>query len=128
MTLSSNRDQLITATLQSVAYQSRELIDAMEEDGARPGTLRVDGGMVVNDWLCQFLADVLDLPVERPVVTETTALGAATLAALGAGLVQDLAAAARLWHLDREFRPGMPAHVRQALLHGWRKAVERALL
>lgn len=128
LTLATNRDQLITATLQSVAFQSQELIAAMAEDGARINKLRVDGGMVVNDWLCQFLADILNLPVERPEITETTALGAATLAALGAGLVKDLDAAAQLWNLEREFQPDMHACVREELLLGWRQAVARALL
>jgi glycerol kinase len=128
LTLATNRDQLITATLQSVAFQSQELIAAMAHDGARMNNLRVDGGMVVNDWLCQFLADVLNMPVQRPEITETTALGAATLAALGAGLVDDLDSAAVLWNLDREFRPGMGAGVREELLAGWRRAVSRALL
>jgi glycerol kinase len=128
LTLATNRDQLITATLQSVAYQSQELVAAMAADGVPLASLRVDGGMVVNDWLCQFLADILNLPVERPQITETTALGAATLAALGAGLVTDLDAAARLWNLDREFQPTMSSAVRSELLRGWRVAVSRALL
>jgi glycerol kinase len=127
ITLDTNRDQLVTATLASVAYQTEELLAAMAADGAPVQRLRVDGGMVVNDWLCQFLADVLACPVERPVLTETTALGAATLAALGAGLVTDLQDAGRLWHLEREFRPEMKEIPRQGLLGGWRRAVARAL-
>ena len=83
MTLDTERDHLITATLASVAYQTVELVEAVTLDGADVGRLRVDGGMVVNDWLCQFLADVIDRPVERPVNVETTALGAAVLAAVG---------------------------------------------
>ncbi len=126
LTLDTNRDQLITATLCSVAYQTEELLAAMAADGARVERLRVDGGMVVNDWLCQFLADVTGCPVERPVVTETTALGAATLAALGAGLVDDLKGGA-LWRLEREFLPAMEPETRERLLEGWRKAVRRAL-
>jgi glycerol kinase len=105
MTLDTSRDHLITATLASVAYQSVELVAAMGADGAEVGKLRVDGGMVVNDWLCQFLADLIDRPVERPVNTETTALGAAVLAAIGGGLVPDLAAAGRMWGLERETCP-----------------------
>jgi glycerol kinase len=128
LTLATDRDQLITATLQSVAFQSQELIAAMAADGARMENLRVDGGMVVNNWLCQFLADMLNLPVERPEITETTALGAAMLATLGAGMVGDLDAATQLWNLDREFQPTMPALAREELLLGWRQAVERALL
>ena len=111
MTLDTNRDHLITATLASVAYQSAGLIDAVTGDGADVHRLRVDGGMVVNDWFCQFLADVIDRPVERPLNVETTALGAAVLAALGAGLMEDLDATRR-----------------EYLLTGWRKAVERSLL
>jgi len=84
--------------------------------------------MVVNDWLCQFLADMIDRPVERPVNVETTALGAAVLAAVGGGLVGDLATAAQMWGLDQEFQPAMDATRRERLLTGWRKAVERSLL
>jgi glycerol kinase len=127
LTLDSSRDQLVTATLQSVGFQTQELLAAMAADGARVERLRVDGGMVANTWLCQFLADITDCPVERPRITETTALGAATLAALGAGLVSDLAGAARLWQLEREFVPGLDPARRDALLAGWRQAVSRAL-
>jgi glycerol kinase len=127
LTLDSTRDQVITATLSSVGYQTADLLDAMAADGAPVQRLRVDGGMVINDWLCQFLADVLDCPVERPRTTETTALGAAALAALGAGLAPDLGAATRLWHLDREFLPAMDSATRARLLAGWRRAVGRAL-
>lgn len=128
MTLDTERDHLITATLASVAYQTVELVDAIARDGADVGRLRVDGGMVVNDWLCQFLADMIDRPVERPVNVETTALGAAVLAAVGGGLVDDLATASRMWGLDREFQPAMSGVNRERLLTGWRKAVERSLL
>jgi glycerol kinase len=127
LTLDSGRDQLITATLCSVAYQTEELLEAMAADGAPVARLRVDGGMVVNDWLCQFLADVLGCPVDRPVITETSALGAATLAALGAGLVTSLEDAAGRWRLEREFLPAMEDSYRQRLLTGWRRAVVRAL-
>jgi glycerol kinase len=128
LTLATNRDHLITATLASVAYQSAELVAAMAGDGAVLQRLRVDGGMVVNDWLCQFLADMMALPVERPVNTETTALGAAILASLGIGLIDNLAAAQNMWCLDREFVPSMPAAQRKRLLTGWNQAVRRALL
>jgi glycerol kinase len=127
LTLDSSRDQVVTATLASVGYQTADLLDAMAADGARVARLRVDGGMVANDWLCQFLSDLLDLPVERPRTTETTALGAAILAALGSGAAGDLAGAARLWQLDREFVPTMSGATRERLLAGWRRAVARAL-
>ena len=85
--------------------------------GAAFDQLRVDGGMVVNDWLCQFLADVLGRPVERPVIVETTALGAAVLAALGGKLVDDLDSARRMWGLEKEFQPAMAAAERERLLN-----------
>ena len=114
------------AALESVAYQTRDLMAAMAADaGEAPATLRVDGGMCANDWLMQFLADVLDLPVERPVVTETTALGAARLAGLGAGLEASPGALAQGWRLDRRFEPAMPAATREGLLAGWEDALSR---
>jgi hypothetical protein len=94
-------------------------------EDAELATLRVDGGMVVNDWLCQFLADTLDRPVERPVVVETTALGAAYLAGLAAGIYSSLEAVAQAWRLDRRFEPAMAADDRRRLLDGWRQAVAR---
>jgi glycerol kinase len=127
LTLDTDRDDLITATLCSVAYQTEELLAAMAADGAAVERVRVDGGMVVNDWLCQFLADIVARPVDRPAVTETTALGAAMLAALGAGLVGSLEEAAGLWRLQRTFEPRMSDVQRQRLLNGWRRAVARAL-
>jgi len=127
LTLDADRDQVITATLASVGYQTADLLDAMARDGAPVTRLRVDGGMVVNDWLCQFLADILSCPVERPLITETTALGAAALAALGGAQVSSLDAAVGLWQLDREFLPVMAGDQRRRLLDGWHRAVRRAL-
>ncbi len=126
MTLDTGPDELITATLQSVAFQTRDLLDAMAADGARPSSLRIDGGMVVNDWLCQLLADVLELPVQRPRVTETTALGAAFLAGLATGVYRGGEDLATSWQLQREFEPAMSGDHRRALLDGWRNAVQRA--
>ena len=114
------------AALESVAFQTRDLMVAMAADaGAPPDSLRVDGGMTANDWLMQFLADVLDLPVEKPTVTETTALGAARLAGLGAGLYPSPHALSGRWRLDRRFEPSMPAGTRERLLAGWDDAVAR---
>ena len=104
-----------------------ELVAAMRADGADLHNLRVDGGMVSNDWLCQFLADVCNLPIERPRYTETTALGAAVLAALGAGEFANLGAAAAMWGLERDFLPIMSDDNRERLMQGWHKAVQRAL-
>jgi len=121
----SGRDQVVTATLQSVAFQTADLITAMAEDGLRPSVIRVDGGMVANDWFLQFLANVLDIPVERPANVESTVLGAAYLAGYSAGVVASPGDIARLWERDSLFEPGMDAALRERLLEGWREAVGR---
>lgn len=131
LTRDSGVAHLARAALEAVGYQTADLTDAVADDmraGAPEvelGTLRVDGGMVVNDWICQFLADMLDRPVERPAVVETTALGAAYLAGLAAGVYGSLDAVAQAWRLERRFEPRMPAGDRQRLLEGWRRAVGR---
>ncbi|WP_419860794.1 glycerol kinase GlpK [Candidatus Palauibacter sp.] len=128
MTRDTGRAEIARAALEAVAYQSRELIDVMQADGApRPDTLRVDGGFTRNDWAMQFLADILDLEIGRPAVTETTALGAAMLGGLGAGVFADLPEVAALWRHDRAWRPVMDAEMREALYSGWRRAVARVL-
>jgi glycerol kinase len=99
----------------------------MQAEGASITRLRVDGGMAANDWMCQFLADILNVPVDRPEMIETTALGAATLAALASGQFSSLADSARLWRLDRQFEVNMQAGQRQKLLAGWQRAVAQAL-
>jgi glycerol kinase len=111
-----------------MAYQSRDVLEAMQLDaGLRLAELKVDGGAAVNDSLLQFQADILDTKVVRPVVAETTALGAAYLAGLAVGYWQDLDDVARNWALDRAFTPSMPAERREAMYGLWRKAVERSL-
>ncbi len=128
LTLASDVSDIVTATVQAVAYQTRDLLEAMAADGVQVTGLRVDGGMVANDWLCQFLADVLDVTVQRPKVTETTALGAAMLAAVGAGEFADLESAAALWQVDCSFQASMTGARREALLQGWRSALAQALV
>ena len=127
LTLDSSRDHVITATLQSVVLQTAELLRAMAGDGAVVKTLRVDGGMVVNDALCQFLADILDVQVQRPQDVETTAKGAAVLAALGSGQLADLQDAASAWQLDQTFTAMMSQERRQQLLDNYARAVTQAL-
>jgi len=127
LTLDSTRDHVLTAFLQSVVFQTQELLEAMHNDGASVQRLRVDGGMTVNDALCQFLADILDLPVQRPVNTETTALGAAMLAGVGQGVYADLAAASQAWHTEHDFQPAMEEARRMALLTGYQRATAQAL-
>ena len=121
----SGIDQIVTATLQSVAYQTHDLISAMTDDGMSPGVIRVDGGMVGNNWFLQFLADILDTPVERPVNVESTVLGAAYLAAFGAGILQSSAQIASNWRCDTRFEPSMSSDRRGQLLDTWRVAVSR---
>ena len=128
LTRATGPAELARAALESVAYQTADLLDAIAKDGVRPQTLRVDGGMVANDWLMQFLADILDLPVERPKVMETTALGAAFLAGLQAGLYGSTDDVGAIWSRGARFEPKMKASEREALLAGWRRAVERTLL
>lgn len=118
--------EIVTAGLQSVCYQTCDLLEAMRQDGAAaPSALRVDGGMVVNNWVMQFLADILGVPVERPEVTETTALGVAYLAGLQLGLYASLDDIARMWHRDRRFEPCMGEAHRARLYDGWLDAVKR---
>ena len=128
LTLDATADHLARAALEAVAYQTRDLTEAMRADGAgRAAALRVDGGMAANDWLCQFLADILEAPVERPLGVETTALGAAFLAGLAVGVWPGLDALSATWSLDRRFEPRMPPAQRETILAGWRDAVRRTL-
>jgi glycerol kinase len=116
---------IVTATLQSVCYQTRDLMDAMAGDGVKPTALRVDGGMVANDWIAQCLADLVLIPVVRPRVTETTALGAAYLAGLQSGVFASTSVLAEQWRQEQEFLPQMPEAQSMALYEGWQAAVAR---
>jgi len=115
--------EFVRATLESVCYQTFDLLEAKRRDGLAPTRLRVDGGMVQNNWLCGFLADVLDIVVERPLETETTALGAAYLAGLQVGLFSSLDDIASRWQAQREFDPSMKSSQRNLLLADWHDAV-----
>ena len=115
--------ELARATLESVAFQTYDLFKAMSDDGVSPTKVRVDGGMVHNNWLCQFLADILNIPVQRPVQIETTALGAAYLAGLHCGIYESPEDLASNWQLDREFTPSINAEQRDQMLAAWQKAV-----
>ena len=122
--------EIARAALDSVCFQTRDLLEAMARDMRdagldAPRALKVDGGMVRNDWFCQRLADLTGLPVDRPQVTETTALGAAYLAGLSAGIFSDFSDIAKGWALDRRFTPEMGRAVRDTLYDGWIKAVNR---
>jgi glycerol kinase len=130
LTRNSGPAELARAALESVAYQTRDLVEAMRADwpeGAGDTVLRVDGGMTANDWVLQGLADILGAPVDRPRILETTALGAAWLAGMGAGLYPGPDEFARGWALDRRFEPAMDEALREAKYAGWRDAVSRTL-
>lgn len=120
--------EIVTAGLQSVCYQTADLLNAMIEDGtATPTALRVDGGMVENNWLVQFLSDILQVTVDRPTVTETTALGAVYLAGLQVGIYKSFDEIASLWQCDRRFNCQMPVEQQQHLYAGWLNAVKRVM-
>lgn len=125
LTRGSGRHQIVTATLQAIAYQTRDLIDAMAEDGIVPSVIRVDGGMVANAWFLQFLADILDISIERPVDVESTVLGAAYLAGLQSGVIDSIGHIAGNWQRDVLFEPAMSDDQREHLLSAWAAAVAR---
>ena len=124
MTRDTGKAQIVRAALESVVYQTADLLNAMQSDVGRIERLRVDGGMARNDWFCQFLSNVLNQPVDRPSNTETTALGAAYLAGLHTGIFASLDAISNNWNFDRRFEVAMDASQRDELLAGWQKAVK----
>jgi glycerol kinase len=127
LTRGTTRAHVTRAALEAIAYQSRDVLDAMAADAkATLGDLKVDGGAAANDFLCQFQADVLDAPVVRPAVIETTALGAAYLAGVGSGLWRSVSAIAERHAVERRFTPSRDASARTDGYAGWRRAVERA--
>ncbi len=126
LTRGTGQAEIVRATVESVAYQTRDLFEAMSADGATtPASVRVDGGMAANDPFLQFLADVLDIPVERPPITETTVLGAAYLAGMQAGLYPSPDEMAEAWQCDARFEPAMDAAERTRRYAGWQDAVRR---
>ena len=128
LTRGSGRDHIIRATLESIAYQTRDVLEVMQTDsGIKLEELRVDGGACANNFLMQFQADILGVPVERPDVTETTALGAAYLAGLAVGFWPDQKTIAEHWNVNRKFASFMGATEREKLYKGWKKAVQRAM-
>ncbi|HEY7545816.1 MAG TPA: glycerol kinase GlpK [Blastocatellia bacterium] len=127
LTRGSTREHIVRAALESIAYQTRDVLECMHDDSnIKLSELRVDGGAVRNDFLMQFQADILGIPVVRPSNTETTAAGAAFLAGLAVGFWPDVAEIARLWERERTFEPQMKSNERQRLIEGWSRALERA--
>ena len=127
LTRGANRNHIVRATLESIAFQTKDVLQAMQDDsGITLKALKVDGGAVANNFLMQFQSDILGVPVDRPMVTETTAMGAAFLAGLAVGFWKDKAEIAAKWNVDRTFTPAMPAETREIKYTGWKKAVERS--
>ena len=121
----SKKEHIVRAALESVAYQTRDLLEAMQNDSNTIiKNLRVDGGMTVNNWLLQFIADILDIKIDRPICIETTALGAAYLAGLQMGIYESLEDISKHWQMAESFRPHMQPMQRESLYSGWKKAVE----
>jgi glycerol kinase len=127
LTLDTKPAHLVRAALESAAYQTLDLLQAMTGGGGPPRTLRVDGGMAANDWFCQFLADILGAQVERPALLEATAQGAAFLAGVTVGTFPDFSALSAAWQCGARFDPRMAPAERERLIAGWREAVRRTL-
>ena len=128
LTRDTGPKEIVRAIIESVAYQTYDLFEAMKHDGLRPKLVKVDGGMVMNNWFSQFLSDVVNVGVLRPKVRETTALGAAYMAGLQIGVYKSLKDISKNWSLDKKFSPKMKNKNRSNLLKGWSKAIKRTLI
>jgi len=128
LTRDTSQKEIVRATLESVAYQSYDLFNAMKNDGLKPNLVKVDGGMVKNNWFSQFLSDVIDTKVVRPKVQETTALGAAFMAGLKIGVYKSLSDISKNWKIDRKFVPKISKSERTKLLKGWQQAIRKTLI
>ena len=128
ITRDTSPKQIVRAIIEAVAYQTHDLFEAMKHDGLRPRLVKVDGGMVMNNWFSQFLSDVVNVKVLRPKVQETTALGAAFMAGLKIGVYKSLKDISKNWHLDKKFTPKMKNKLRGNLIKGWSTAVKRTLI
>jgi glycerol kinase len=127
LTRDTGPKEIVRATVESVAYQTHDLFEAMKNDGLKPKIIKVDGGMVKNNWFSQFLADVVDIKVLRPKVDETTALGAAFMAGLQIGVYKSLKDIAKNWQADKGFKPKIKNPDRKILIDGWDKAIKKTL-
>jgi len=127
LTRDTGPKEIIRATLESVAYQTYDLFEAMKNDGLKPKLIKVDGGMVQNNWFSQFLADTINTKVLRPRVNETTALGAAFMAGLQIGVYKSLKDISKNWQADKSFNPRMKSTDRKKLIKGWNRAIKKTL-
>ena len=128
LTRDTSQNEIIRATLESVAYQSYDLFNAMKKDGLKPNLIKVDGGMVKNKWFSQFLSNVINTKVIRPKVQETTALGAAFMAGLKIGVYKSLSDISKNWKIDKKFIPKLGKPSRTILLKGWEQAIRKTLI
>ena len=128
LTRDTSQNEIIRATLESVAYQSYDLFNAMKKDGLKPNLIKVDGGMVKNKWFSQFLSNLIDTKVIRPKVQETTALGAALMAGLKIGVYKSLSDISKNWKIDQKFIPKISKRSRTNLLKGWEQAIRKTLI
>ncbi|MDA9722810.1 glycerol kinase GlpK [Candidatus Pelagibacter sp.] len=128
LTRDSDWKTLVRAVIESVAYQSYDLFNAMRKDGLKPNKIKIDGGMVENNWFCQFLANIINVKTERPKVLETTALGVALFAGYQIGVFKSLDQIKRIWKKDKIFKPKLSYIARNKLLNGWKLSVKKTLL
>ena len=127
LTRDTGPKEIVRATIESVAYQTYDLFEAMKNDGLRPKLIKVDGGMVKNNWFSQFLSNIINTEVMRPKVDETTALGAAFMAGLQIGVYKSLKDISKNWQVDKSFKPKIKLHTRKKLLKEWRNAIKKTL-
>ena len=128
LTRNTDWQDIVRAAIESVAYQSFDLFKAMNNDGLKPRVVKVDGGMVSNNWFSQFLSDILGIKVIRPKINEATALGAAFMAGLYIGEFNSLKSISRRWKIDKTFNPNINKSSRIKLLKGWKQAIKRTLI
>jgi len=128
LTRNTSSKEIVRAVLESVAYQSFDLFNAMKNDGIKPRFIKVDGGMVHNNWFSQFLSDIINIRIYRSRVSETTALGAAFMAGLKIGVFKSLNDISKKWKIDKKFSPKIKKVERSKLLNGWSQAIRKTLI
>ncbi len=128
LTRNSDWKSFVRATIESVAYQTNDLFNAMNKDGLKPNVVKIDGGMVANNWFAQFLSDIIDLKIIRPKIQETTALGVALFAGYKVGVFKSLNQIKRLWRKDRDFKPKISRTLRNNLIKNWNLAIKKTLV
>ena len=127
LTRNTGPKEIVRAIIEATAYQSYDIFSSMKKDGLKPKAIKIDGGMVKNNWFSQFLSDVINIQIHRSQVTETTALGAAYMAGLKIGVFKSLYDISKKWKIDKSFFPKMKSKNRKELLKGWYKAIRKTL-